>query len=377
MKSIVKSCTVAALLTMAADSCSKQIKPVSAVSPRFAQSMEWPYIFDLVYGPSVPEVPVLNQTISFALDRIDQHDLPLDKKFVHEGTGKGVVVYVFDGGVLDTHPELSGRVRRGYTALPLDPLICNAHGTAVAGAIAGRTLGVAPGAEIVDVKMVECSKGSGMINSIVDGVNWVLKDHEERGGPAVANWSFIADTASHIPQLDSAVARLRRANIPVVVSAGNVDINACRVSPGNAAGAIVVGATALKRDPASGELYDGRAENTAYGPCIDIYAPGDSILLPSFDAAQTPNVQLWHGTSMATAFVSGALALYFESHPHATPDEALQYLRARATLNIVRESYSPFAWFLFVGNDAPVGKDKNRTLLHRIKVKLSSTTHKP
>ncbi|MEO8333781.1 MAG: S8 family serine peptidase [bacterium] len=83
-------------------------------------------------------------TVSFALDRIDQRSLPLDRTYKHFGSGRGVTVYVFDGGVLETHPELQGRVRRGYDAFPNEEHLCNAHGTAVAGAVAGRTLGVAP-----------------------------------------------------------------------------------------------------------------------------------------------------------------------------------------------------------------------------------------
>src|ERR671914_518048 len=65
--------------------------------------------------------PVALRTESFALDRIDQRRLPLDRTYRHGGTGKGVTVYVFDGGVADGHPELAGRVRRGYSAFPADP----------------------------------------------------------------------------------------------------------------------------------------------------------------------------------------------------------------------------------------------------------------
>src|SRR4051812_13604031 len=50
------------------------------------------------------------QTVSLALDRIDQHNLPLDHTYRRQGTGAGVTVYVFDGGVLGSHPELAGRV---------------------------------------------------------------------------------------------------------------------------------------------------------------------------------------------------------------------------------------------------------------------------
>src|ERR671915_1501770 len=75
---------------------------------------------------------VESRTVSFALDRIDQRRLPLDRTYSRGGTGKGVTVYVFDGGVAAGHPELAGRVRRAsYSAFPADPAICNAHGTAV------------------------------------------------------------------------------------------------------------------------------------------------------------------------------------------------------------------------------------------------------
>jgi subtilisin family serine protease len=289
------------------------------------------------------------QTVSLALDRIDQRDLPLDRTYRHKGTGRGVVVYVFDGGVLPTHPELVGRVRKGFDAFGDAPGVCNSHGTAVAGAIAGKTLGVAPEAEIVDVKMVECGKLRGTIKAIVDGTKWVLEDAQKHGRRAVANWSFIADTASRIPELDSAVARLRAAGIPVIVSAGNVEINACRVSPGNADGAIVVGASSITRMPGTDKLVDRRSFNTAYGPCVDVYAPGDSVLLPSFDANKTPSVQLWNGTSMSTGYVSGAVALFFEANPFAEPEDAMRHLRSTATVNVVQDTGSPFSWLLYVG----------------------------
>ena len=290
-------------------------------------------------------------TASLALDRIDQRELPLDHTYRRQGTGRGVVVYVVDGGVLATHPELVGRVRKGYDAFDGDPAVCNAHGTAVAGAVAGKTLGVAPEATIVDIKMVECNKLRGTIKAIVEGARWAIEDQKKHGRPSVANWSFIADTSSRIPQLDSTVAMLRAAGIPVIVSAGNVEMNACRISPGNASGTIVVGASALGREAANGRQrsIDRRSFNTAFGPCIDVYAPGDSVLLPSFDATRTPNVQLWNGTSMSAGYVSGAAALFLEANPTASPDRVGRHIRETATTNVVNDSGSPFSRMLYVG----------------------------
>ena len=293
-----------------------------------------------------------SRTVSFALDRIDQRDLPLDQTYRHPATGKGVTVYVFDGGVSQNHPELSGRVRLGYTGFPDDPKICNAHGTAVAGAIAGANLGVAPEAEIVDVKMVQCDKLRGTIKAIVDGAHWTIQDHKAHPGPAVANWSFIADTAQRIPALDSAVNELRAAGIPVIVSAGNLDIDACHVSPGNSQGTIVVGASAVTREVAQDggvQLVDRRSPGTAYGSCIDIYAPGDSVLLPSLDRQLAPISQLWNGTSMSAGYVSGAAALFLETHPMATPDEVAAELKQNATINVLRDTKTTFSRMLYVG----------------------------
>jgi subtilisin family serine protease len=295
------------------------------------------------------------RTASLALDRIDQRELPLDATYRRSGSGRGVTVYVFDGGVSTTHPELAGRVRIGYTAFPRDPKICNAHGTAVAGAIAGTTLGVAPEAEIVDVKMVQCGTLRGTIKGIVDGAKWAVEDHKARGGAAVANWSFIADTSQDIPALDSAVAALRGAGIPVIVSAGNVDQDACRISPANATGTIVVGASAVAMDSTNGRrtARDARAENTAWGACVDVFAPGDSVLLPSLDSDMKPISQLWNGTSMSAGYASGAAALFLELAPKASPDDVGEFLRRSATPGVIHNTKGGAGRLLYVGVPGP------------------------
>ena len=52
---------------------------------------------------------------------------------------------------------------------------------------------------------------------------------------------------------------------------------------------------------------------------------------------------------MSAGYVSGAVALFFESHPYATPNEAMSYLRNNATPNIVEDTHAPLSWLLYVG----------------------------
>lgn len=350
LRSSTLTALAAAAATVVLVGCAQMSQPgLASTTPSLAGSSS---NYTLVSSSARSAMIYTSRTISFALDRIDQRGLPLDQTYSHSETGKGVTVYVFDGGVSPNHPELEGRVRVGYSGFPDDPKICNAHGTAVAGAIAGATLGVAPQANIVDVKMVQCEKLRGTIRAIVDGARWVIEDHKKHGGPAVANWSFIADTAQRIPALDSAVNELRAAGIPVIVSAGNLEIDACRVSPGNSQGTIVVGASGVTTETmkdGTKQTIDRRAPGTAYGSCIDVYAPGDSVMLPSLDRNEAPISQLWNGTSMSAGYVSGAAALYLESHPTATPDQVAEELKRGATINVLRDTKSTFSRMLYVG----------------------------
>jgi subtilisin family serine protease len=346
---------LAAALALLASGCTLGSRSMSGDSPSVSAAGS-------SYNRAAPTTLVEEATLSLALDRIDQHDLPLDRTYRHFGTGRGITVYVFDGGVLETHPELAGRVRRGFDAFPGEERLCNAHGTAVAGAVAGVTLGVAPEADIVDVKMVECRRMRGTIDAIVRGTRWVLADHAKHPGQrAIANWSFIADTSSSVPALDSAVADLRAAGIPVIVSAGNLEMDACRIAPANAPGVIVVGASRVRRArDTTDTLIDDRAPGTAYGPCLDVFAPGDSVLLPSMDIGRQATTQLWTGTSMAAGYVSGAAALYLEGHPFATPDAIGEYVKTSAGPTRVDADKSPRAGMLYVG-----ARSAARTLARR------------
>ncbi|GAA4232372.1 hypothetical protein GCM10022254_32030 [Actinomadura meridiana] len=57
-----------------------------------------------------------------------------------------------------------------------------------------------------------------------------------------------------------------------------------------------------------------------YGRCLDLFAPGGDIV--SADYESDTGSTILGGTSMATPHAAGALALYLEGHPNATPQEA-------------------------------------------------------
>ena len=164
----------------------------------------------------------------------------------------------------------SSRVRR----ISSSPRICNAHGTAVAGAAAGATLGVAPEAEIVDVKIINCDHMRGSVGAIVDAARWTVQDHRRHPGqPAIANWSFAVDTTRNVPEVDSAMVMLRDAGMLVVVAAGNFDIDACHVSPANAPRALVVGASALVRSSGTQREWQDVRARTPRGARASISTP--------------------------------------------------------------------------------------------------------
>lgn len=294
-----------------------------------------------------------SRTPSTALDRMTKREPRLDGTVLRAGTGRGVAIYVFDGGISADHEEFGKRVRIGFDAFPSKPRVCNDHGTAVAGAAAGATLGVAPGAEIVDVKIINCDRMRGSTDAIIAAARWTVEDHARHPGqPAVANWSFVVDTTRSVPEIDSAVTMLRDAGILVIVAAGNFDIDACRVSPASAPGAFVVGASSLVRGANRGAWLDARSDNTASGSCIDVYAPGDSVLLPAFENGRSIFTS-WSGTSMAAGYASGAASLVLERVPSATPQFVAETIVRTATPTMVDErvdsTHSARAPLLYVG----------------------------
>ncbi|GLZ34772.1 serine protease [Lentzea sp. NBRC 105346] len=251
---------------------------------------------------------------SWGLDRIDQTSLPLNSSYSYTSTGSGVTAYVIDTGVRISHSTFGGRARNGYDFVDNDSVAQdgNGHGTHVAGTIAGSQYGVAKGASIVGVRVLDNS-GSGTTAGVVNGIDWVAKNAVK---PAVANLSLGGGASTAI---DTAVRNAIAAGVTFAVAAGNSNANASAYSPARVSEAITVGATTST---------DARASYSNYGSVLDIFAPGSSITSAWNTGDSATNTI--SGTSMATPHVAGAAARYLSTHKSATPAQVASYLTSTA-----------------------------------------------
>jgi subtilisin family serine protease len=256
---------------------------------------------------------------TWGLDRIDQRDLPLNNSYTYNQTGQGVHAYVIDTGLRASHQQFAGRVGNGFTAVNdgQGTNDCNGHGTHVAGTTGGTTYGVAKQVTLHAVRVLGCN-GSGSTTGVIAGVDWVTGNHVK---PAVANMSLGGGAST---ALDQAVANSIAAGVSYAIAAGNSNANACNSSPARVVSANTVGSTTSS---------DARSSFSNYGTCVDLFAPGSSIT-SAWSTGDTATNTI-SGTSMATPHVAGALALYLQTNPTASPAAATQALLASTTANKV------------------------------------------
>lgn len=278
---------------------------------------------------------------TWGLDRIDERLLPMDKMYRTNFTGNGVTMFFLDSGIDLTHKEFTGRLAYcGFDGIPNSTYPCedwSGHGTMMAGIAAGNTFGVAKKARIVSVKVGY--KSGTLFSAVVGGLDYVLQQkllYPTR--PMVTAIALDAEDNEEFI-LGLLVNRLHDAGVFVAVAAGNDSIDACNDWTNRVPKVISVGASG-----ATDKLWN----ETNYGPCVDIFAPGETVHVPWKLRKDGTKYNTIDGTSPAAAFVAGVGALYLHRNSQMTPANIGFFMKLTASKSVLNNGSDPASsglWF--------------------------------
>ncbi|KAJ7863371.1 peptidase S8/S53 domain-containing protein [Mycena leptocephala] len=264
--------------------------------------------------------------------------------------GEGVAIYIVDTGIKATHPEIAQNVKSVgddflVHSVPGSMDDTNGHGTAVASVAAGATVGVANKATLFPMRVLteytdldstaqSILKSKLTFQSVSEGIINVVEHYEQvwNGGrtsgvmkPAIINLSISMWKDGFFR---TAVEAAIKAGIHVVIAAGNSNVDWCKYYLPSDIGHIVVGAT---------DIDDNKADFSNFGPCVDVYAPGASIVV----ASHTGGLTLKSGTSFSTPLVAGMIAAIISSTGNMSPADMKKRIIADATGKVV--NFATFA----------------------------------
>ncbi|MGE5629526.1 MAG: S8 family serine peptidase [Caulobacteraceae bacterium] len=242
-----------------------------------------------------------------------------------------IVVAVIDTGIDTGHVDLDGGKVIGWMDFingQTSPYDDNGHGTHCSSIAAGEGdgnpvyKGVAPGAALVGVKVLD-SQGSGYMSDVTAGIDWVTANKDTYGVEIISLSLGTSTSSDGTDSTSLAVNNAFNNGIVVCVAAGNSGPAKYTIgSPGAADKALTVAAMAD-----AGEMGFNLAYFSSRGPTADgrikpdIASPGYNITAAK--AGTVDGYVQYSGTSMATPFTAGTVALMLDANPGLTPTDVV------------------------------------------------------
>ena len=261
------------------------------------------YIYQVLDDAAAPATPGL-----YALNKM--HVVPA----LDVGGAEPVKVALIDTAIDKSHPDLAGVVVERFDAIGAGAPRSLAHGTAMAGAIAGhgQVRGVAPSVKLLSARAFDSDGAGGALGNsatIMKAIDWAV-----HAGAQVVNMSF---AGPRDPALHDIIAAAVRKGAVMIGAMGNSGPASPPLYP--AADDNVIAITAIDAD----DKPYGMAN---VGPYVAAAAPGVDVLLP----APNGGYSLETGTSVSAALASGVAALALERRPRATYRDVRKWLTVSA-----------------------------------------------
>jgi hypothetical protein len=223
------------------------------------------------------------------------------------------MVFIIDTGVSDQTNDLNLNEEWSRSWIENESPFSDGvgHGTHVAGTIASIAndsgiIGIAPGAEVISLKVIDNQGAPAPYQSFIDAIQYAYSIVTQHGIPledVVVNFSLGAPASN---TLEAAVRDTANQGLRFALSAGNLGMDADERSPANAgdhANVYTVGAVNRIGEIPSWSNWD--IPSSSDEDDVDGVAPGVGILSYEGDG----KLGTRSGSSMAAAHVAGALLL--------------------------------------------------------------------